>query len=166
MAKRLVSARCLAALLPVALLPPLRPPQPPPLLLRPRRLRLLPVSDDPVRTMITVTDPGASEPIEIGLFRIAQELIANVLRHADATEASVQVMQEGDELRLTVEDNGIGFDMSTAQAGMGLRNIAARAAAIGGELHYESNVGQGTTVTVVVQHVLLAKRRKRNTTTP
>ncbi len=92
-----------------------------------------------------------AENIEIGLFRIAQELIANVLRHADASEASVQVMQEGDEIRLTVEDNGIGFDMSTAQTGMGLRNIAARAAAIGGELHYDSNVGQGTTVTVVVR---------------
>lgn len=99
-------------------------------------------------------DGRLAEPIEIGLFRIAQELIANVLRHADATEASVQIMQEGDELRLTVEDNGIGFDMSTAQAGMGLRNIAARAAAIGGELHYDSNVGQGTTVTVVVRHLV------------
>ena len=91
-----------------------------------------------------------AEPMEIGLFRVAQELITNVLRHANATDASVQIMRDDDEVRLTVEDNGSGFDMHASHTGMGHRNIAARAAAIGGTLHYDSTLGRGTTVTVVV----------------
>lgn len=90
------------------------------------------------------------EHVEVGLFRIAQELIANVLRHAHATEASVQLMKEADEVRLTVEDNGRGFDVTAARHGMGLRNIAARAEVIGGTVHYDSQIGRGTTITVVV----------------
>jgi signal transduction histidine kinase len=93
-----------------------------------------------------------SELVEIGLFRVAQELIANVLRHAKASEATVQIVRESDEIRLTVEDNGIGFDLvATNGGGMGHHNIAARVATMGGQLHYDSMPGHGTTVTVVVK---------------
>lgn len=90
------------------------------------------------------------ESIETGLFRVAQELITNALRHAQATEATVQIVRQGDEVRLSVEDNGVGFDPSNARNGMGHRNIATRVAAMGGALHYDSTPGHGTTVTVVV----------------
>lgn len=90
------------------------------------------------------------EPIETGLFRVTQELVANVLRHADAHETTVQIAHEGRETRLTVEDDGMGFDPGNVRTGMGCRNIAARVAAMGGRLHYDSMPGHGTTVTVVV----------------
>jgi signal transduction histidine kinase len=90
------------------------------------------------------------EPLETGLFRVAQELIANVLHHSGATEATVQIVREGEEIHLTVEDNGKGFDVLTLNGGMGQRNIAARVAVMGGRLHYDSTLGHGTTVTVVV----------------
>jgi signal transduction histidine kinase/streptogramin lyase len=96
------------------------------------------------------------EPIETGLFRVAQELITNVLRHAEATEATVQIVREDDEVRLSVEDNGIGFDPTNARNGMGHRNIATRVAAMGGALHYDSTPGHGTTVTVVVMNPRIA----------
>jgi signal transduction histidine kinase len=90
------------------------------------------------------------EPVETGLFRVAQELITNVLRHAGADEATVQILEENREVRLTVEDNGAGFDLGAPRAGMGLGNITARVAAMGGRVHYDSMPGHGTSVTVVV----------------
>jgi signal transduction histidine kinase/ligand-binding sensor domain-containing protein len=95
-------------------------------------------------------DERLPEGIETGLFRIAQELITNVLRHADATEAIVQIVREDAEIRLTVEDNGVGFDISQASKGMGRRNIAARVSVMNGDLHYDVSPGHGTTVMVRV----------------
>jgi signal transduction histidine kinase/ligand-binding sensor domain-containing protein len=97
-------------------------------------------------------DKRLSDSVEIGLFRVAQELIANVLHHANASEATVQIMREQDVIHLSVEDNGRGFDLvATNGGGMGRHNIAARIAAMGGEVHYDSTPGHGTTVTVVVK---------------
>jgi signal transduction histidine kinase/ligand-binding sensor domain-containing protein len=97
-------------------------------------------------------DERLSAPVEIGLFRVAQELIANVLHHASASEATVQIMREPQLIRLIVEDNGRGFDpMTTNGGGMGRHNITARVAAMGGQLYYDSTPGHGTTVTVVVK---------------
>lgn len=101
-------------------------------------------------------DDRLPEPIETGLFRVAQELITNVMRHAEATEATVQIVREGEEIRLSVEDNGTGFDPASVHNGMGHRNIATRVAAMGGALHYDSTPGHGTTVTVVVMNPRIA----------
>jgi signal transduction histidine kinase/ligand-binding sensor domain-containing protein len=91
-----------------------------------------------------------SEHLEIGLFRVAQELIANVLRHAGATEATLQIVHESAQVSLTVEDNGIGFDHATATHGMGRHNVAARVALMGGNVSYDATPGHGTTVMVTV----------------
>jgi signal transduction histidine kinase/ligand-binding sensor domain-containing protein len=90
------------------------------------------------------------EGIETGLFRVAQELVSNVLRHADASEATVQIIREAEEIRMTVEDNGIGFDTASAHEGMGHGNIDARVALMNGRVHYDSVPGHGTTVTVTI----------------
>lgn len=91
-----------------------------------------------------------SSGIESGLFRIVQELVANIIRHAKASEGSVQIVRTPDEIRLSVEDNGVGFDTGAAYRGLGLRNIAARIEALDGRVSYDSTKGHGTTVTVVV----------------
>lgn len=89
------------------------------------------------------------EPVESGLFRIVQELVTNIARHASAADATVQIIHDGREILLTVEDNGLGFDIDTINGrGMGRRNVEARVTALGGQLHYDSTPGHGTTVSV------------------
>ncbi len=76
---------------------------------------------------------------------IVQEAVSNSLRHADAKTGAVSLRMEGGRLCLKVEDDGIGFDASTARSsGNGLRNIAARAQKLGAQLRILSGPGQGT----------------------
>jgi signal transduction histidine kinase len=87
--------------------------------------------------------PGAQE----ALFRIAQETLANVARHARAGRVRVWIGQEGEEALLRVEDDGQGFDPKAAVSGMGLRNLQERAVALRGRVEIESKPGAGSTVT-------------------
>lgn len=84
------------------------------------------------------------------LFRVAQEALSNVARHARAAHVSVgfeRVVQgRGELLRLTIADDGQGFDTAGARAGMGLGNMHARIAELGGVLQVQSAIGNGTTV--------------------
>ncbi|HVK38230.1 MAG TPA: two-component regulator propeller domain-containing protein [Candidatus Kapabacteria bacterium] len=90
------------------------------------------------------------ENLEVGLFRVAQELITNVVRHSGATEATLQIVHEHGEVRLTVEDNGTGFDSAHRNGGMGRQNIEARVALMDGTVDYDSTPGHGTTIMVTV----------------
>jgi len=92
--------------------------------------------------------------IETALFRIAQEAITNVARHAQASEVRVTLEMGGGRVRLVVEDNGQGFDPAAVATvkqsgrGLGLRGMQERAAILGGECHIRSGVGEGTAITV------------------
>ncbi|MFK8008791.1 MAG: tetratricopeptide repeat protein [Saprospiraceae bacterium] len=88
------------------------------------------------------------EKIEIGLYRIAQELINNILKHSKASEVGVQLFQNKKNLVLVVEDNGSGFDLEKNKPGHGIANINYRSRAIGGTVNVESAIGNGTLVTV------------------
>lgn len=88
------------------------------------------------------------EKIEIGLYRIAQELVNNILKHSNASEVGVQLFQNKKYLVLVVEDNGSGFDLKKNKSGHGMANINYRSRAIGGTLNVESAIGNGTLVTV------------------
>jgi len=87
---------------------------------------------------------------EKGLFRIAQEAAANAIRHADAHQICILVAFDRDHVRLTVTDDGNGFDPMRASDGFGLTSMRERAAQIGSELRIESRPRAGTTVTVSV----------------
>lgn len=94
-----------------------------------------------------------SDQQETQLYRIAQEALHNVIRHADASTVAVVLERAGDQVTLMVEDNGCGFDpdgSATARAGMGLLGMRERANLINGELQIESSPGSGTTVYVRV----------------
>lgn len=80
------------------------------------------------------------------LYYIAREALWNIVRHAQATQARLVLAKEYDQMMLTIEDNGIGFDTSIFGPGdtMGLRNMAERAKMLGGTLEVQSTVGQGT----------------------
>ncbi|MFK8104267.1 MAG: tetratricopeptide repeat protein [Saprospiraceae bacterium] len=87
------------------------------------------------------------EATEIGVFRIAQEAVNNILRHAEATEVSIQLYRAKGNIILSVEDNGKGFNpaqLDSRRRGHGLMNMESRAKAIGGSLSFEAGVEGGT----------------------
>jgi two-component system, NarL family, sensor kinase len=91
--------------------------------------------------------------IETVLFRVLQELVNNIIKHAKATEIGIQLIRHENELTVLVEDNGIGFDvekMNSEGGGIGLKNIQSRIAYLNGEVIFDSYLGKGTTVTIEV----------------
>jgi signal transduction histidine kinase len=95
-----------------------------------------------------VTLPGDRE---LMLFRVAQEAVHNALRHARAGDVSVKLRRSGDDVSLTVVDDGAGFDPAEAgRDGLGLASMRDRAEAVGGTLTIESAPGSGTVVQVEV----------------
>jgi nitrate/nitrite-specific signal transduction histidine kinase len=91
--------------------------------------------------------------IEDGLYRIAQEALNNVLKHANAGHVTVCLHQEGRAVWLEVTDDGKGFDPRVAreQGGFGLRGMEERAARLGGDLTVQSSRGEGTRIRVEVR---------------
>lgn len=77
---------------------------------------------------------------------MVQETITNALKHAKASEISVQISQIDELLSIIIEDNGIGFDSKTITKGVGLRSLEERCSRLGGELSFESRRGAGATV--------------------
>jgi len=110
---------------------------------------------DKVRIKIGTYDV---EPIhetdkKVALYRVCQEWINNILKYGKATEINVQLVQHQQELVITIEDNGQGFDtnMLTLSQGNGWKNIQSRLAMINGQIEIDSVVGrQGTTVIVTI----------------
>src|SRR5262249_18908614 len=89
--------------------------------------------------------------VEETLYRISQEALHNVVKHASATQARVRLEREADVATLTVEDDGRGFDSDgpsaqVAEAQLGLAGMRARAARLGGTVSVRSRAGLGTTV--------------------
>ncbi|MDX2001647.1 MAG: ATP-binding protein [Chitinophagales bacterium] len=87
----------------------------------------------------------------LSIYRICQELLNNVLKHAVASELSLQVITDDDNLVIIMEDDGKGFDpqlIIQQKNGMGLNNIASRVMALNGHYHIESEQGKGTTFTI------------------
>ncbi|QNH61236.1 sensor histidine kinase [Hymenobacter sediminicola] len=87
-------------------------------------------------------------PTEILLFRMIQELVQNVAKHAQATEMTLQIIRHEDELVVVAEDNGVGFDPATQSTGSGMRTIETRMAYLGGRADFDAAPGRGTTVTL------------------
>jgi two-component system sensor histidine kinase UhpB len=87
--------------------------------------------------------------IETTLYRLAQEALNNVAKHARATNVDIVLERIADQWSLIIEDNGIGFDTSSGEAeqrGFGLVGMRERAALVGAQLQIESTPGRGTTV--------------------
>ncbi|WP_299552014.1 tetratricopeptide repeat protein [Seonamhaeicola sp.] len=84
--------------------------------------------------------------LEIQLFRIIQELLTNIIKHAKATEAIVQFSEDNNVLNIIVEDNGKGFNVNNQRSGVGLNNIEKRVEKINAEWVIDSSEGNGTTV--------------------
>jgi signal transduction histidine kinase len=92
--------------------------------------------------------PGAQQAI----FRVAQEALANVGRHARAKHVTVTLDSTPISVRLSVDDDGLGFDTAQSDRGMGLGNMRSRVEALGGALALTSEPGKGTLVRTSVPH--------------
>jgi len=90
-----------------------------------------------------------SQNVEVALYRTAQEAINNAVRHGQAQEISIQLEQTDEEIRLSVTDNGIGFDVEKNKRGLGMTSMNSRVSGVGGKLEVASRPGR-TVVTVSV----------------
>jgi two-component system NarL family sensor kinase len=111
-----------------------------------------PLAERPqVQVQLYGLDERLAPALEVELYRLVQELLANAHRHAHAQQVLVQLMCHGPELQLVVEDDGCGFNPDAPRAGMGLRSVQARVQYLGGTLEVQSRPGHGTTVSIELQ---------------
>ena len=103
------------------------------------------------------------DEIQAMLFRSVRELLINVARHAQASDATLSCLCQGSQLILAVSDNGCGFDPSqylvglSRRRGFGLCSIYERIINIGGEMEFDSSPGNGTTITMSIPYTIAAK---------
>lgn len=90
------------------------------------------------------------ENIEIVLYRVLQECVNNVIKHAGATHLDISLIHDHDGISVTIEDNGKGFLMNeiSDQSGLGLKNMKARVEYLKGEIDFNSTPGKGTLVAI------------------
>ncbi|HEX8425393.1 PAS domain S-box protein [Hymenobacter sp.] len=98
---------------------------------------------------------GLEQPLpqlmEVAVYRIVQELLNNIIKHAQAQEAFIHVVRENDKLAISVEDNGQGFEPDphfAPRSGIGLPGLQNRVSLLGGSLTINSRPGQGTIVSI------------------
>ncbi len=101
-----------------------------------------------VTRTIDPTLPPLSTPVELALYRIAQESLTNVARHASARRVELTLSHDGPALMLSVRDDGVGLDGS--EPGFGIRGMRERAVLVGADLSLERSPGGGTTVMLTV----------------
>lgn len=112
----------------------------------------------PTRVELSV-EPLESYPSDEELVLLLTEALSNALRHADADEITVDVIQEEEDIVLRVTDDGVGFDPTDVAAGMGLANMRARALGLDGTLELHGVPGEGTTVVARIPIRSLQGRR-------
>jgi signal transduction histidine kinase/Tfp pilus assembly protein PilF len=88
--------------------------------------------------------------IELVVYRVVQELISNIIRHAHAHQVTLQLFQTASRLVLTAEDDGIGMQVGSDSFGHGLINMQNRLHAVKGTIQFEANDPSGTLVTVSI----------------
>ncbi len=86
----------------------------------------------------------------LNIYRIIQELLNNSMKHAKAGEILIQLHRDNGELVLMVEDDGVGYDTSTVEEGMGSENIRSRVTFLNAELNIDSQEGEGTSTMVTI----------------
>jgi two-component system NarL family sensor kinase len=88
--------------------------------------------------------------IEMVLYRVVQECVNNVIKHAQATSLEIQISKDEEGVSLTIEDNGIGFDTSQQKDGIGLANLKTRIDFLKGEIEIQSAPGRGTLIAIFI----------------
>jgi len=108
------------------------------------------MSNANIEVVVDVDSPVLASPsVQIAFYRIAQEALTNIIRHANARHALIQLVDESALLQLRIHDDGCGFDVTHVPQGhYGLANIRARAEGIGAHCRIESEIGHGSTIEI------------------
>lgn len=93
---------------------------------------------------------GFGEDINIKLYRIIQESLTNVIKHADANEVHINFIRQSDVLLVTVRDDGVGFELLSVRRGLGLLGMQERVEALNGTFEISSSVGQGMRIDIAI----------------
>lgn len=110
-----------------------------------KQLRI--IVDDRVKGKMTLLE----QTTHLTVYRILQEHLTNILKHANATEVNIRLENSGNNLQVQVTDNGKGFDPEQKSKGIGLQNMKVRAASVQGKLIMESAPGKGTKLLFTLQ---------------
>lgn len=102
-----------------------------------------------VSCTLSPAEPVLGSELETTLYRLVQEALVNVVKHAHAQSAHVAIVADRDTVTVTVSDNGVGFDPAAASDGFGLGGVRERVALVNGKLTIDSGV-RGTALTVTV----------------
>jgi two-component system, NarL family, sensor kinase len=105
---------------------------------------------DALHTQLEVTGQPerADAQKELICFRMVQESLNNILKHARAQNIKVSLRYQPQQLRIVITDDGVGFDTAAASGGIGLSNLQNRARMIGAVYHLQSEPGKGTVITI------------------
>lgn len=90
-----------------------------------------------------IDETELSDKLKLTIFRICQEQVNNVLKHANAKTVFIALRQHDGSLQLSIKDDGVGFDVSRKREGVGLQNIVSRAELHGGKMILNSQIGKG-----------------------
>ena len=96
-------------------------------------------------------DSSLNSTLEFNLYRITQEALNNVLKHSKATRTTIQLIKYDDQVILTIEDNGQGFNLDELGFNLmdfGISSMKNRANSLSANLNIDSFIGKGTTITI------------------
>src|SRR5688500_1888846 len=96
----------------------------------------------------TFKENRVNEKFKLNIFRIVQEQLNNILKHSQATEASINLLQDEKSIKLTISDNGVGFDTRKKRKGIGVDNIKSRAITYKGTASFVSQPQKGCILTI------------------
>lgn len=108
----------------------------------------------PVKVMLQVhgmENVTLEKQTQFNIYRIIQEAVNNILKHANATEVSIQLIHQDRQLMIMIEDDGKGFDVGQMKKnGRGITNITTRAQWLKGTVAFDSHPGRGTTISIEI----------------
>lgn len=106
-------------------------------------------------TTLSVSEPfmQTSSDVEIQVYRIIQELLNNVIKHAEATACNISLVSNTSGIFVELKDNGKGFERNEAKTGIGLQNIQSRVNSLNGMLTVDTAPAKGTSVTLHIKMI-------------
>jgi PAS domain S-box-containing protein len=108
-------------------------------------------------TQDNLIEKRLNDKFKMNIFRIVQEQLNNILKHAKASMANISLSQNKNTILLSITDNGVGFNITKRMKGIGMKNIKSRAKFFGGNANFVSQPGKGCTLTITfpVRGILL-----------
>ena len=92
------------------------------------------------------------DELKLNIYRIIQELLNNILKHAEAKNVEITIVIKGNCLLITVQDDGKGFNVSLKRGGLGISNIMDRVVTFNGTVNVQSDLGKGTKTEITIPH--------------